>query len=60
MNTTPELVALMQRERERNFEHDRLARIAACARACCNPTRIDRLARALRRDVRRLLTRSIR
>ena len=48
MNTTPELVALIQRERERDFEHDRLARIAACARACCNPTRIDRLARALR------------
>jgi hypothetical protein len=55
VNTTPELVALMQRERERNFEHDRLARIAACARACCNPTRIARPAR----DVRRLLTRSI-
>jgi|PlaIllAssembly_1097288.scaffolds.fasta_scaffold644442_2 hypothetical protein len=48
MITTPELVALMQRERERHIEHDRLARIAACGRACCHPTRIDRLAHALR------------
>jgi hypothetical protein len=48
MITTPELVALMQRERERHIEHDRLARVAACARACCNPTRFDRVARALR------------
>jgi hypothetical protein len=48
MITTPELVALVQHERERNIEHDRLARVAACARACCHPTPIDRLARALR------------
>jgi hypothetical protein len=48
MITTPELVALMQRERERHIEHDRLARIAACGRACCHPTRLDRLAHALR------------
>jgi hypothetical protein len=48
MITSPELVALMERERERHIERDRLARVAACARACCNPTRIDRLARALR------------
>jgi hypothetical protein len=48
MITTPELVALVQRERERHIEHDRLARVAACARACCQPTRIDRLARTLR------------
>jgi hypothetical protein len=48
MITTPELVALTQRERERHIEHDRLGRIAACARACCNPTLIGRLAHALR------------
>jgi hypothetical protein len=48
MTTTPELVALAERERERHIEHDRLGRVAACARACCNPTRLDRLARVLR------------
>jgi hypothetical protein len=48
MITTPELVTLMQRERERHIEHDQLARVAACRRACCNPTLIDRLARAVR------------
>ncbi len=48
MITTPELVALIQRERELNIEHDRLVRIAGCMRACCDPTLGDRLARALR------------
>ena len=48
MNTTPELVALIQRERELDIEHDRLVRIAGCARACCNPSLGGRLARALR------------
>ena len=48
MNTTPELVALIQRERELDIEHERLARITGCARACCNPSLGDRLTRALR------------
>lgn len=48
MTTTPELVALVQREREHRLENDRLARIATCAWACCNPTLGDRLARVLR------------
>jgi hypothetical protein len=48
MNASPELVALIQRDRERLIEHDRLARVAACVRACCSPSFIDRLARALR------------
>ena len=48
MITTPELVALIQRERDRHIEHDRLARIAACGRACCSPTLIGRLAHAVR------------
>jgi len=46
--TTPDLVALIQRERERDLEHDRMARIAACARACCAASLIDRVARAMR------------
>jgi hypothetical protein len=48
VNATPELVALIQREREQSIEHDQLARIAACARACCSPSIADRLARVLR------------
>jgi hypothetical protein len=48
MNATPELVALVQRERESRIREDHLARLAACGRACCNPSRLDRLARALR------------
>jgi hypothetical protein len=48
MITTPELVALIQWERDHHIEHDRLARIAACGRACRNPNLIDRLAHALR------------
>ena len=48
MNVTPELVALVQRDRERAIEHDRLARLAACARACCSPSVLHRLARSLR------------
>ena len=48
MNPYPELVALIQRERELDIEHDRLGRIAACARACCRPSLVDRLARVLR------------
>jgi hypothetical protein len=48
MNGSPELVALMQREREQHIEHDRLASIASCARACGAPSLADRLARVLR------------
>jgi hypothetical protein len=48
MHSSPELVALIQRDRERYIEHDHLARLAACVRACCSPSVIDRLARALR------------
>jgi hypothetical protein len=46
--STPELVALVQRDREREIRQDHLARLALCVRACCNPSVIDRLARALR------------
>jgi hypothetical protein len=46
--TSPELVALVQRDREREIRQDSLARFASCVRACCNPSLIDRLARALR------------
>lgn len=48
MNASPELVALIQRDHERHIEQDRLARVAACARACCSTSFTDRLARALR------------
>ena len=49
MTSSPELVALIQREREHHIEQDRLARIAACTRACCSPSLADRFARALHR-----------
>ena len=48
MNGSPELVALIQREREHEIEHDRLGRIAACSRECTSPSFADRLARLLR------------
>ena len=48
MNPNLELVELIQRDRERHVERARLARQAACYRACCEPTRMDRLVRALR------------
>lgn len=43
-----DLIALQQQERERIAARERLARHALCVRACCNPTRLDRVARALR------------
>jgi hypothetical protein len=55
MHTTPELVALVQRERERSIEHDRLSRIAACAEACCAPSLVDRIVRALPAGAERVL-----
>jgi hypothetical protein len=48
MNNPPELVAELMRDRERMIERARLARLAACFRACCNPSLIDRLVRTLR------------
>ena len=47
MNTTPDLVAIVQREREKDIRNDHLAALAACARACCNPSLATRVARAL-------------
>lgn len=49
MNATTELVATIERDRERAIRKDQLARIAAAARACCRPSTFVRLARALRR-----------
>jgi hypothetical protein len=43
----PDLVELTQRERERSLLSRRLARLAACQRACLHPSRIERLARAI-------------
>ena len=53
MHTSPELVALIQQERERSIAHDRLARLARLAarvRACCDPSLVGRVTRALRRS----------
>jgi hypothetical protein len=47
MTSSPELVAMIQRDRERHIEHDRLARVAGCLNACCSPRLVDRVARAL-------------
>jgi hypothetical protein len=49
MNVTPELVALLQREREHRIREDHLARLATRIRDCCRPSLIVRLARAARR-----------
>jgi hypothetical protein len=48
MNATTELVATIERDRERAIRRDHLARIAAAARACCHPGTFARLTRALR------------
>lgn len=50
MLITPEYVALVQREREAHLTEHRLARIASCIRAVCDPSLFDRLARVLRRE----------
>ena len=47
MLNPPELVALKQRERERELSRARLARLAICRRACCNPSALDRVARVI-------------
>ena len=57
MFTSPELVALIQQERERSIAHDRLARLAACVRACCDPSLVGRVAARVAAVARRLLTR---
>jgi hypothetical protein len=48
VNTSPELIALVQRDRERHLESERLARIVACTRGCCATSLGDRVAKALR------------
>ena len=50
MFTSPELVAMIQQERERSIAHDRLARLAARVRACCDPSLVGRVMRAVRRS----------
>jgi hypothetical protein len=53
MYASPELVAAVQRERERSIDRDRLARMARLAarvRACCDPSLISRFVRALGRS----------
>jgi hypothetical protein len=53
LHATPELVTLLQQERERHIDRDHLARVAACHRACCStPTSLaDRVVRRLRPEV---------
>jgi hypothetical protein len=48
MQSTPELVAAVLRDRERDVERARLARIAARVRACCSPSTLTRFLRAVR------------
>jgi hypothetical protein len=48
MNSTIDYVAAVQGQRERDMREDRLARIAARIRDCCNPTMVARIARRLR------------
>jgi hypothetical protein len=51
MNTTIELVSLIQRERLQDAAQSRLARLAECARLCrtAPANLLDRFARILRR-----------
>lgn len=44
MIPTHELVHAVQLDRERTIARGRLVRAAACHRACCHPTRLDRIA----------------
>jgi hypothetical protein len=48
MTTTYDLLVTVLQDRERAIRGDRLARLAACARACCSTSLATRLARALR------------
>jgi hypothetical protein len=48
MYTTPELVALIQQERERTLAAESSRRLAACIATCCSNSIVDCLARALR------------
>jgi hypothetical protein len=47
MITTDDLLRTIQLEREAQIRNDQRARSAACARTCCNPSLLDRVARAL-------------
>lgn len=49
MTANFELVALIQQEREQYIRGDHLARLAAAVRACCSPSRLERIVRAIRR-----------
>lgn len=49
MNTSIDILAAIQQDRERSIGQDRLARLAALARDCCRPSTISRLVRTLRR-----------
>ena len=55
MNPLPELVTAVQMDRERSITRDRLASLAARVRACCGPTLVDRIARALPAGAERAL-----
>jgi hypothetical protein len=48
MNPMPELVAMIQQDRQRAVARDRLVRLVAAIRACCSPSMRDRITRALR------------
>jgi hypothetical protein len=46
--TSPELVRLVQEDRERHIRQDQLARLAARVKACCRASLVGRIARTLR------------
>jgi hypothetical protein len=48
MIPTPELIAQIQRDRERHIEQDRLACLAMCAKGCCTASVAERVTRFLR------------
>jgi hypothetical protein len=44
-----EIAKLIQEERRQYIQADRLAHLAAAVRACCSPSRLERIVRAIRR-----------
>jgi hypothetical protein len=48
MYLAPELVVLIQKDRERTLASDRKRRVDACIATCCSTSMLDRVARALR------------
>ena len=44
MIPSQELANALRSDRERTIHEGRLAREATCHRACCHPTRLDRIA----------------